>query len=186
MQAALMMALSFGLLTTEVRRTITPAELMSTLNTELRPHTQSNNMNTALGYITLSPSQNTSNGQWDLYVSNAGLIAPLIRHHHGTVEWLDVSGLPLGMVKDMKYSQLHYTLSPGDLVLLSSDGIVEAINASGEMYGFDRLAACVTAAQCQNAKALQECILTDVRSFVGDAETHDDLTMVVVMIQEAL
>jgi len=42
MRAALMMTLSFGLLTTEVRRTMTPAELLTILNTELHPHTQNN------------------------------------------------------------------------------------------------------------------------------------------------
>jgi sigma-B regulation protein RsbU (phosphoserine phosphatase) len=184
MRAALMMTLSFGLLTTEVRRTITPAELLTILNTELHPHTQHNKMNTALGYFTLTPSQNPVNRQWELCAANAGLIAPLVRRQDGTVDWLDISGLPLGAVEHMQYKQLHDTLWPGDLVLLSSDGIVEARNVTGEIYGFDRLAACVATAPCQTARAIQERVLTDVRAFVGEAETHDDLTMVVVMVRE--
>ncbi len=184
MQAALMMALSFGLLTNEAYRTITPAKLMKTLNTELRPHTQYNKMNTALGYVTLSPSKNNADGQWDLYVANAGLVAPLIRHRNGTVEWLDVLGLPLGMVEETIYMEVHYTLVPGDLLILSSDGIVEARNTAGELYGFERLAACVAVAPYQNAKALQERVLEDIRSFTEDAEVNDDLTMVVIRVKE--
>jgi sigma-B regulation protein RsbU (phosphoserine phosphatase) len=186
MRAALMMTLSFGLLTTEVRRTITPADLITILNTELRPHTQHNKMNTALGYLTLIPSNGAAADQWDLYAANAGLIAPLVRRRDGTVEWLDVAGLPLGAVEETEYTQLHDTLFPGDLVLLSSDGIVEARNTSGEIYSFDRLATCVATAPCQNAKTIQECILDDVRAFVGEAETHDDLTMIVVMVKKSL
>jgi serine phosphatase RsbU (regulator of sigma subunit) len=184
MQSALMMALSFGLLTTQARRPIKPADLMAALNIELRPHTQHNKMNTALGYITLSPSKNKNDNHWNLYVANAGLIAPLVRHPDGTVEWLDVLGLPLGMVEETHYMELHYLLFPGDLVFLSTDGIVEARNTSGEMYGFDRLAACVTAATCQRAEMVQDWVLQDLRAFVGSAEVHDDLTMVVVIVKE--
>ena len=182
MQAALMMALSFGLFTTEVRRAISPSDLLNTLNTELRPHIQQNKMNTALGYLTFTPSDNGIPGGWDLCAANAGLIAPLVKHRDGTVDWLDVTGLPLGMIEHTDYTELRYTLSPGDLIILSSDGIVEAMNAEGELYGFERLAESVAATKCHTAETLIHCILHNVRDFLGDVEMRDDLTMVVIMV----
>ena len=183
MQAALMMSLSFGLLTTEVRHTITPAALMTTMNTELRAHTQHNKMNTALGYITLDKNGNSSGGQWHLQASNAGLIAPLIRYKDGNVEWLDVAGLPLGAVEGLKYTELDHKLQVGDIVLLTSDGIVEAMNDDGEMYGFDRLVEGVANADCQNAQTMLDCVLAEVNAFVAEAEVHDDLALVAVMVK---
>jgi sigma-B regulation protein RsbU (phosphoserine phosphatase) len=184
MQAALMMALSFGLLTSEVNRVIAPASLMMIMNRVLQPHTKYNKMNTALGYMTLVPSQNVANAHWDLSAANAGLIAPLLRHRDGTVEWIDVTGLPLGTVKEAEYRELHQSLEPGDLVFLTTDGVVEAMNADGEMYGFDRLVQSVAASTCQTAETTLESVLTDLQSFVGNAETQDDLTMVVVMVTD--
>lgn len=180
MQAALMMTLSFGVLTTKVHRTRPPADLMSTLNVELRPHIQHNKMNTALGYFTLMPE--SGRDTWVLHAANAGLIAPLIRRRDGRVEWVDTVGLPLGMVPDVHYTACRHTLYPGDLVLLGSDGVVEAMNTEREMYGFDRLTDCVARTACPDAQTVQDAILHDVQTFVGDAEAHDDMTLVVVMI----
>lgn len=180
MQAALMMALSFGLLTNGVRRDTTPSALLNALNSELSPHTRHNRMNTALSYLTLERAN--GNGLWNLRVANAGLIAPLIRHRSGQVEWLDIGGLPLGMVAGVEYGVLQQTLAPGDLLVLSSDGIVEAMNPANEMYGFDRLVECLTAAPLLTALELQKWVLADVRTFVGQAEPHDDMTMVVVQV----
>ncbi len=183
LKAALMMTLSFGLLNSEVRRTITPDALMNALNKEIRPHTQNNKMNTALGYITLSPENSGERDRWALRAANAGLVAPLLRQRDESVKWLDVSGLPLGMVKDIEYHELHQSLSPGDTVLLTSDGVVEAKNAAEEMFGFERLATSASKADCRNAETILECILKEVYAFIGNAEIHDDLTMVVIKVQ---
>ena len=183
MQAALMMALSVGLLTTKVRKEMSPSELLATLNFELHPHMQRNWMNTALSYVTLCPSQNTPHA-WDLAVANAGLVAPLIRRKNGIPEWLDVRGLPLGMIEEIQYDKIHDMLVPGDMIFLSSDGVVEASNGNGEMYGPERLAACVASASNHSAQNMLKCILDDVHTFVGDAEAADDMTMVVIIVQD--
>ncbi|PIE34621.1 hypothetical protein CSA56_07185 [candidate division KSB3 bacterium] len=184
MQAALMMSLSFGLLATEARHAITPASLMTTMNQELLSHTQqSHKMNTAVGYVTLDRTGSAVNGQWHLRAANAGLIAPLIRRKNGEIEWLDVSGLPLGTVEGLEYNDLEQHVSSGDFILLTSDGIVEAMNDSGEMYGFDRLMESVASADCCNAKSMMNRVLDNINRFVDNAEVHDDLTMVVVGVQ---
>ncbi|MCP4396746.1 MAG: SpoIIE family protein phosphatase, partial [bacterium] len=139
MQAALMMSLSFGLLSTEVRHSVTPAALLDVMNSELRAHTQHHNMNTALGYVTLDKNGSDASGPWHLRAANAGLIAPLLRRKDGELEWLDVRGFPLGAVEDSQYSEQSHSLHAGDLLLLSSDGLVEAMNEAGELFGFERL-----------------------------------------------
>jgi sigma-B regulation protein RsbU (phosphoserine phosphatase) len=185
MQAALMMALSVGLVTTNVRKHMSPAELLSTLNAELEPHMQRNWMNTALSYLTLK-RHHTTRPAWEFWVANAGLVAPLVRRSSGALEWLDVRGLPLGMTDDIEYGELHGTLGPGDIMLLSSDGVIEATNTQGHMYGADRLSACFAEISELSAQAILNRVLKDVQMFVGDAEATDDLTMVVIVVQEDL
>ncbi len=183
MQAALMMSLSFGLLTTEARHSMTPAALMTAMNSELLSHTQHHNMNTAIGYVTLDRNGSALNGQWHLRAANAGLIAPLIRRKNGDVEWLNVSGLPLGAVAGLEYREQEQRLLPGDFVILTSDGVVEAMNAKGEIYGFDRFAESVATADCQSAGGMMNCVLAEIEQFVDNAEVHDDLTMVVIEVK---
>ncbi len=179
MQAALMMALSFGLLTTEVRRDIAPGVLLTELNTAIMPHTRRNRLNTALGYLTLE----TGDGMWQLRAANAGVIEPLLRKQNGEMKWLHVGGLPLGMKSGVEYDEINQPLNSGDVLILCSDGIVEAMDESGEMYGFERLTSCLSTAPQRDANAIQEWVLTDVRVFTGAAEVHDDLTLVVVVIE---
>ena len=184
MQAALMMSLSFGLLSTEVRHSVTPAALLSVINDELRSHSQYHNMNTALGYITLDKDGASPGPRWHLRAANAGLIAPALRRHYGGIEWLDVEGLPLGAIEGAQYSEEHHSLQPGDVLLLSSDGLVEARNKAGELFGFERLMESLKQADGQSAQTLLDCLLRDVKSFVGTADVHDDLTLVVIKIND--
>ncbi len=182
MQSALMMALSLGLLSTEVHRELAPAALLAALNRELYPHTQRSNLNTALIYLTLKPA----GPAWEAQMGNAGLISPLVRRHDGATEWLSARGLPLGAMEDVRYREMTQLLRPGDVLVLSSDGVAEAVNEAGEMYGFDRLTECVSRLPYPaSAKSTLEHILNSVHSFVGAAEAYDDLTLVVVALGEA-
>ncbi len=186
MQAALMMALSVGLLTTKVRKGMPPAALLAALNTDLQPHTRRNWMNTAFSYVTLKPLNGSAIHAWRLWVANAGMVAPLIRRRDGTLQWLDIRGLPLGMTEGIEYEELHEALAPGDVLLLGSDGIIEAENSKGEMYGIERLATCIATAPNQSAQTVLKQVLDNVQAFVGNAEATDDLTMVVVVVKEHL
>lgn len=83
-----------------------------------------------------------------LTVINAGHLPPLLRRagrNSFQVEELatDVAGLPLG-VHDCQYRQFETTLEPGDSLLLYTDGVNEARNAAGELYGMDRLRSAMT------------------------------------------
>lgn len=76
-------------------------------------------------------------------------------------------------------------LTPGDVIVLYTDGITEAMTAEGELFGDEALSRVVVAHHALDAAGIRERILRDVRAFVGDAEPHDDMTMVVLKIKDA-
>ena len=67
--------------------------------------------------------------------------------------------------------------------MLYTDGVVEAMNDKGKMYGFERFMAAIEAGRGLSANALLEKLMDDVSRYVGDAEPHDDLTIVVVQVE---
>jgi serine phosphatase RsbU (regulator of sigma subunit) len=88
--------------------------------------------------------------------------------------------LPLGIVEDVEYQETRLQLSPGDKVIFYTDGIVEAMNEQGAMFGFDRLVEVLKAARSVTADSLLKELLEKVNQFVGEAAQHDDLTAIVV------
>lgn len=113
-------------------------------------------------------------------VANAGAIAPLVAHERG-VRSIDVGGLPLGtpLSDERPYAEVELRLRPGDILILTSDGIVEAMDERRELYGFARLMRAVAAGPRDSAQAMLAHILADVSAFAGDTEPHDDMAIVV-------
>jgi sigma-B regulation protein RsbU (phosphoserine phosphatase) len=177
MPAALLMTLTVGLLEAESRDGSAPAMLLAHLDTALKPHCVRSHLNVAVCYARLQ-----SDGA--LRVANAGGIAPLLRRAVGRVEWLEAAGLPLGIELQgtaLRESETH--LEPGDALVLITDGLVEAKNEAGEMFGFDRLEQAVASASAGSATVCQEHILKAMRVFTGSVEPEDDVTIVVVVKQ---
>jgi len=114
-------------------------------------------------------------------LANAGAIAPLLRDSAGT-RMLDLGGLPLGtpLSNRAPYAELTLQLAPDDLLVLSTDGIVEAADAQGELYGFERFRSVIAAGPASSAELLLAHLFADVTAFVGEGETRDDMTIVVV------
>jgi sigma-B regulation protein RsbU (phosphoserine phosphatase) len=73
-------------------------------------------------------------------------------------------------------------LVPGDVVVLYTDGITEAMDKTGELFGEAALARVLSSHRDLDAAGIRERVLREVRSFVGDAEPHDDMTMVVLKV----
>jgi serine phosphatase RsbU (regulator of sigma subunit)/anti-sigma regulatory factor (Ser/Thr protein kinase) len=114
----------------------------------------------------------------DVVLANAGQNLPYVRTESGVME-LRATGMPLGLMPGMTYEERRYRLEEGEVMVLSSDGITEAHDPDGEMYGFGRLMARVAASV--NPGKTVAGILTDVESFVGaGAIQEDDITLVVV------
>lgn len=177
--AALYMAVTTIMLSSKAPFVPDVSQLLGEMNEALHPYMAPNRMNVALCYVRL---EREAAGQHCAHIANAGMIAPLL-WRAGRCEYLEIGGLPLGLVRhDHGYRALKVGLQAGDVLVLSSDGIVEAMNASRELYGFERLAARVDRRPPGDAQALVGWILDDVKEFIAPAGQRDDMTLVVIEV----
>jgi predicted ester cyclase len=110
-----------------------------------------------------------------LSYANAGHDLPYL-HRNGDAEELRARGMPLGLMPGMSYEEKEILLDVGDIALLYSDGLVEAHDPKGEMFGFPRLRALV--AEHGEARSLEGFLLEELYSFVGEGwEQEDDITL---------
>ena len=107
---------------------------------------------------------------------NAGHNNPILRRASGQIERLDVGGLPLGIMPEIKYQSGSVTLAPGDWLIIFTDGLVEAENARQEEYGETRLLAALERYKSVEPRELLKQLMADVDLFVGNTPQHDDVT----------
>jgi len=74
-------------------------------------------------------------------------------------------------------------IAPGDAIVFYTDGITEAMDVTGELFTDAELSRVVTAHHTLDAAGIRERVLREVKAFVGEAEPHDDMTMVVVKVE---
>ena len=119
----------------------------------------------------------------ELTYSNAGHNPPyLLNSRDGnTVQELDRTGVPLGILDAGTWQQRLVHLAPGDVLLLYTDGITEAQNAQEAFYDEDRLRKVVRANLGRSARDIQDSVIAQVDAFVGDAPQSDDITLMVVV-----
>jgi serine phosphatase RsbU (regulator of sigma subunit) len=176
MPAALLMAVSLATLQSLKLDDRSPAEVLTLLDGLLLPYTRSTRQNCALCFV-----ERRSNR---LCVSNAGCIAPLIRRADGGVEWLEHGDLPLGIDLDgiRPRSEVEVQLAAGDLVILTSDGVVEARNRDGDLFGFDRLEQLLAAGPAHSAAALLSHMRRGLLDFAEGVEAQDDISIIILRI----
>ncbi|OHB75791.1 MAG: hypothetical protein A2W31_08565 [Planctomycetes bacterium RBG_16_64_10] len=116
-----------------------------------------------------------------LTLVNAGHMAPLLRRPDGRVEAIGEAGVgpPLGVVEDYPYRSTTHALEPGACLTIFTDGISEAMNPSGELYGLKRLRRQIRAAAA-NAEQLGRRVLDDVHRFVDGYAQSDDMCLACV------
>jgi len=111
-----------------------------------------------------------------LRYANAGHDLPYLRRVGGDAEELRARGMPLGLMPGMNYEQKEIVLEDGEAALFYSDGLVEAHDAQGEMFGFPRLRALI--AEHGEEQALGDFLLEELYTFVGEGwEQEDDITL---------
>lgn len=182
--AALLMAASLAQFDASMMRQLGLVERVVYLDEAIKPYTQSRNYNCAICCVELVCSHREGKKISTLEVVNAGCISPYIKRADQSVEWLDVSGFALGveLAAVMGYNPLTVSLSAGDMVILTSDGLVEAMNADKEMFGFERLETVIAAAPMTSSEALLLYIKEAVFDFMGPAKQQDDITIVVLQL----
>jgi predicted ester cyclase len=111
-----------------------------------------------------------------LVYANAGHDMPYLRRRSGDAEELRARGMPLGLMPAMSYEEKETILEAGEAALFYSDGLVEAHDPEGEMFGFPRLRTLV--AEHGEERSLGEFLLEQLYSFVGEGwEQEDDITL---------
>ena len=145
-----------------------PSEVLAQVNETLFARIPPNMFVTCF-YAILDPKNGSMN------YANAGHDLPYL-WHGGDCEELRARGMPLGLMAGMSYEQKEIELDAGEGVLFYSDGLVEAHDAKGEMFGFPRLRDLI--AEHDDKRALGDFLLGDLYSFVGEGwEQEDDITL---------
>ncbi len=108
----------------------------------------------------------------------AGHPFPLVRRAGGGIERLGTGAFPLGLRSELRLEADRTTLGPGDLLLLYTDGIPEALDQEGEAFGFERLESCLEPGG--SAAAVHDRILAELERLEVDATPHDDRSLVVI------
>jgi len=128
------------------------------------------NMFVTCFYAILDPKSGT------LSYANAGHDLPYLHRGRGEAEELRARGMPLGLMPGMSYEEKEIELDVGEGVLFYSDGLVEAHDSKGEMFGFPKLRALIT--EHAEEKSLGNLLLEELHSFVGEGwEQEDDITL---------
>jgi sigma-B regulation protein RsbU (phosphoserine phosphatase) len=150
------------------------AEIMSRINVQICTDTLPSEFISAF-YGVLSADART------LTYVNAGHNPPILLRG-GEVDFLEPTGLVLGISTEETYGQEVLKLRAGDVLAIYSDGMPDASNFQGEHFGLDRLIASLRKYADLQAPAVAKNVLWDVRRFKGLADQTDDMTLVIVKI----
>ena len=110
---------------------------------------------------------------------NAGHPPPLVVRG-GEVLALDAGGLAVGMFAAVDHPVVRFQMQAGDVLVLFTDGVIEAANEKDEEYSRERLGAVVAARRGLPAAELQAAVLADIKLFCGRGEFADDVTLMIV------
>jgi serine phosphatase RsbU (regulator of sigma subunit) len=177
--AALYMAELKGLMLALSHNEPSPRKLLVNVNRLLAAHLDNRSFVTMI-YAVIDMEAGT------LTCARAGH-TPLIAVSDGKSEVIIPHGMVLGLRipgADTRFETLleeHVRpIRPGDVVVLYTDGITEAMNEAGDLFGDEALAAVIANHHTLDAAGIRERVLREVRAFVGDAEPHDDMTLIVL------
>jgi phosphoserine phosphatase RsbU/P len=122
----------------------------------------------------------------EMHYVNAGHNDPILRHASGAIGRLSTGGPPFGLPafgdKPIPYASARVPLQAGDLLVIFTDGVVEAVNEADEEYRESRLLALIAGAPQESSDAMLTRIMADVNAFAGAARQHDDITCLVLRV----
>src|SRR5829696_8155780 len=166
--AALVMASARSMLRAVAQPSYSPGDALRRVNDPLATDIPPNMFVTCF-YAILDPNSGS------LTYANAGHDLPYL-HRNSAAEELRATGMPLGLMPEMGYEERQTILNSGEAALLYSDGLVEAHDPEGEMFGFPRLRALV--AEHGTERSLGDFLMKELYSFVGEGwKQEDDITL---------
>jgi phosphoserine phosphatase RsbU/P len=173
--AALLAALAQGALQSQFTGNMPLAEVVSSLNKVLVQRSDSNR------FITLFCATLDPDGHFT-YI-NAGHNLPVLARANGVIETLTTKSLLLGAFDFVEYKPRQTRLAPGDVVVMYTDGVTEAVDADNQMFGDDRLENLVKDSVDLSAEEIKVRILDEVLSFTAGLPQGDDITLIVLKMK---
>ena len=174
--AALMMAAARSTLRSEVLTERSPAKILGNTNFVLH-----DDLTNAELFITMFYAEYDANTKTLLY-ANGGHNHPIVLRQ-GSSSFLDAEGMLIGMLETVDFEEKTIELQENDLVIFYTDGVVEAVNESGEMFKLNRLCDVVEVNWQRNAHELLDIIYDELEKFSGTTLRSDDITVVVLKVQ---
>lgn len=171
--AALVMTAFRALLRTQAQGKMGPAKIARTINRLLPEFTGDNHFVTVIYAILNEPSGSLN------YIS-CGHPPPLLLHADGEAERLDQTNTALGIFPNLRYVDSHVQMTPGDILVLYTDGVTELTNTQGEAFGLPRLERIIRENQQLTAVQLIDKIIQAAQVFSNNDVFLDDLTLVIV------
>jgi sigma-B regulation protein RsbU (phosphoserine phosphatase) len=172
--AALLMATARGILRSHARSVQGAADLLAHVNRDLAANTAPEL------FMTLFCAELQPDSRSLRWASGGHDPALLYRADTGEFDELGNTGVPVGVVQNAEYEEAGpVQLEAGDTLFVGTDGIWEARNAQGELYGKDRLKEVLETHADETAEAIVDAIFRSVAEFRGNAPTTDDITAVV-------
>jgi sigma-B regulation protein RsbU (phosphoserine phosphatase) len=173
--AALFAALVSGIMRSAAQQQPQPAEMLALLNDAIQERKLESQYVTMVFALWNGDSRT-------LRVSNSGAVQPVVCRA-GSSETVRAEGFPLGMFANVTYDEITIEVALGDVAIFVSDGILDAENASSEMYGQERLFNLLCNQRENSAQAIADAILADVTRFLGDQDRFDDETIIVLKVR---
>jgi sigma-B regulation protein RsbU (phosphoserine phosphatase) len=174
--AALFAAVVSGVIRSLANASLSPSAMLEALNESLQER-RLDSQYVAMVYAVWNDGNQT------VQIANAGATQPIFCRG-GEVETVLAEGFPLGMFPEAKYEEFSLATQPGDSVIFFSDGIPDAQNAAGEMFGDELLMKVIRDNQHKSASEIASTILDEVTKFQGDVDRFDDETVVVLKVIE--
>jgi len=117
-------------------------------------------------------------------LSSSGII-PVLRYNvtRGVLEKISIDCDPIGVEKASTYKDVEFIANKGDIIILYTDGVVEALNPQGNQYPVENITNIVRLNYKLSGKEIAGLIKSDIKKFVGTEMLHDDQTLLVVKIQ---
>jgi sigma-B regulation protein RsbU (phosphoserine phosphatase) len=112
--------------------------------------------------------------------ANCGHNPPLLLRAAGERNLLTSGGPALGMWHEAAFEPVAASVLPGDILVLYTDGVIEVMNAAGEMFGVDRLEQAIRSRPQRTSRDLVEAVIQATRAFAGRAGFEDDFTLVII------
>jgi sigma-B regulation protein RsbU (phosphoserine phosphatase) len=173
--AALFAALVSGIMRSAALHRPEPAHMLALLNDALQERKLESQYVTMLFAVWDDESRT-------LQVANSGAVQPVFCRS-GQSNTIRVEGFPLGLFPNVTYEELRVATEPGDAIVFVSDGILDAENAQGEMYGQEQLFALLCNYRDRPAQQIADAILADVARFQGGHDRFDDETIIVLRVR---